>query len=99
MSEEQPFKALEYFNRVTRPIVSQPEWDTIIKIIDITNNNPSVTPDIIVPRMLEQLKDKNPKVVWFTLIIIDACVKNCCEEFISKIGTKEFMRRMKKNYL
>jgi len=96
MSEEQPFKVIEYFNRVTRPLQQQPDWDTIILIVELVNGHPNTVPNLVIPRMMEQIRDKNPKIVWLSLIVIDSCVKNCCEEFIGTIATKDFMRRMKK---
>jgi hypothetical protein len=97
MGEESHYKVLELFNKVTRPILAEPDWENIIKIVDIINAHPQLAPDIIVPKLMEQLKEeKNPKIIWFSLIVIDSCVKNCCDEFIRKICNKEFMRRMKK---
>jgi hypothetical protein len=94
---ENIYKVIELFNNVTRPMVQTPNWENIIKIVDLINANPHSGPDLIIPKMMEQVKEeKNPKIVWLSLIVIDSCVKNCCEEFIGKICNKEFMRRMKK---
>jgi hypothetical protein len=91
------YRIIELFNKVTRPILQQPDWENIIKIVDIVNAHPHSASDLIIPKMMEVIKDeKNPKIVWLSLIVIDSCVKNCCEEFIGKICNKEFMRRMKK---
>eukprot|EP01129_Flabellula_baltica_P012951 TRINITY_DN593_c0_g1_i2.p1 TRINITY_DN593_c0_g1~~TRINITY_DN593_c0_g1_i2.p1 ORF type:complete len:481 (-),score=96.90 TRINITY_DN593_c0_g1_i2:38-1480(-) len=90
------YQVLEYFNKATRSHLTQPDWDAIIEVVDCLNDNEHAI-TTIVPRMSENLKDKNPRVVWLTLIVIDSCVKNCDnEDFIFAIANKEFMKPIKK---
>jgi len=91
MSER--YKVVEIFNESTFPN-SKPNWDKILDIIDHVKKYPVVVP-ILVECMLDKLYNKNPNIVWLTLIVIDSCMKNCFNLFIDKIDNKYFMRKMK----
>jgi len=46
--------------------------------------------------MLQQLSDVDARVVWLTLIILDACVKNCPDLFVMRIASSDFMTAITK---
>jgi len=88
------FLVVNLFSDLTKPWVVKPDWDVIVKVIDIVNEEPVAATKALAPRILEQLSDKDPKVVWLTLIVLDACMKHCPQEFVRTIAQQDFMTKL-----
>eukprot|EP00029_Vermamoeba_vermiformis_P001248 TRINITY_DN11417_c0_g1_i1.p1 TRINITY_DN11417_c0_g1~~TRINITY_DN11417_c0_g1_i1.p1 ORF type:complete len:629 (-),score=219.47 TRINITY_DN11417_c0_g1_i1:72-1958(-) len=85
---------LSEFDRSTRGRLN-PNWEQNMKVIDLVNKDPYRAAQYLLPTVHGQLKSKDPRIQWLTLILLDALVKNCGIQFARAIGTKEIMHRLK----
>jgi hypothetical protein len=63
-------------------------------LIDSVNSDPGKVTLVLLPKLFDQLSDKDSKVVWLSLIVLDACVKHCSQEFIRSVATPDHMNKL-----
>jgi hypothetical protein len=85
---------LSEFDRSTRGRLN-PNWEQNMKVIDLVNKDAFRAAQYLLPTIHAQLKSKDPRIQWLTLILLDALVKNCGIQFARAVGTKEIMHRLK----
>lgn len=78
----------------TNQINLEPNWATNLEICDSIRQN-DVTIKYAVAAMRKKIKDPNPHVSKFSLIVLETCVKNCGQSFHEEIATHEFMEDMR----
>jgi gas vesicle protein len=86
---------LSIFDQATRGR-REPDWGLIMQLVDLTNKDPFRSAQFLLPTIISQLRAKDPRVVWLTLIVLDTLMKNCGPEFPRYVGVPELMHVMKK---
>jgi hypothetical protein len=76
----------------TDPLLSSPDWSKNLDICDIVNSS-NDGPDIVCKILYKRLQENDHHIVILTLTVIETCMKNCGNPFISKI-TITFMEEM-----
>ncbi|CAD6197508.1 unnamed protein product [Caenorhabditis auriculariae] len=83
-----------YLDLATDSTLVEPHWDAIIACFDsVRGGEVSAKPALLSIR--RRLQHENPHVVQHTLLVLDACVKNCGSRMHSEIATREFMEDFK----
>ncbi|PAV60304.1 hypothetical protein WR25_19181 [Diploscapter pachys] len=72
----------------------EPNWDAIINCFDSVRSG-EINAKIALTSIRKRLTHDNPHVVLFTLLVLDACVKNCGSKFHHEVATREFMEEFK----
>lgn len=86
----------EIFHKITQPWLTRPDWEGTLQLMDIINESPKRLPAVLVPLITQRLKDTDAKVVWLTLIVLDAFVLHGPSEFADHVATEQFMTLMYK---
>jgi len=76
----------------TDPLLLGPDWAKNIEICDAINSSRDV-PEPAIKALLRRMQDPDQKVVSLSLVIAEACMKNCGQNFASFV-TKPFMDEM-----
>uniref|UniRef100_A0A8R1DII4 Hepatocyte growth factor-regulated tyrosine kinase substrate n=1 Tax=Caenorhabditis japonica TaxID=281687 RepID=A0A8R1DII4_CAEJA len=80
--------------QATDSTLVEPNWEGIIACTDmIRSNEVAAKPSLQAIR--KRLQHENPHVVNHTLLVLDACVKNCGHRVHSEVATREFMEDFK----
>jgi len=86
---------LDVFYQATQRTL-KPDWEKNLRLVDIINTDPHKACGYIIPYIQQQLRHKDPLIVWLTLIVLETCVKNCGTVFAEHIANKYFLRDLKK---
>eukprot|EP01125_Pyxidicula_operculata_P000962 TRINITY_DN1084_c10_g1_i1.p1 TRINITY_DN1084_c10_g1~~TRINITY_DN1084_c10_g1_i1.p1 ORF type:complete len:569 (-),score=163.78 TRINITY_DN1084_c10_g1_i1:23-1729(-) len=96
MSRNPNFEVSQLFAEQTKLWIQKPQWDQITKIIELIHNNPK-TSTTLSELIYRNLDDKEPKVVWLSLLILDAVMKcNPPEAFVQTVSLDAFMKKLSK---
>ncbi|KAI1715738.1 VHS domain-containing protein [Ditylenchus destructor] len=69
-------------------------WDGIMECVDMIRGSDVPVKDAI-NLIQKRYRSPNPHVAHHTLLVLEACVKNCGKKFHTEIATKEFMDDLK----
>ncbi|KAI1725185.1 VHS domain-containing protein [Ditylenchus destructor] len=69
-------------------------WDGIMECVDMIRGSDVPVKDAI-NLIQKRYRSANPHVAHHTLLVLEACVKNCGKKFHTEIATKEFMDDLK----
>ncbi|KJH49689.1 VHS domain protein [Dictyocaulus viviparus] len=72
----------------------EPNWDGIIACFDSIRSG-EVPAKAAMQSLRRRIQHDNPHIVMHTLLVLDACVKNCGHKIHTEIATKEFMEEFK----
>lgn len=72
----------------------EPNWDAIIGCFDSVRSG-EVPAKAALTSIQKRLNHENPHVVYYALLVLDACVKNCGPKFHNEVATREFMEEFK----
>jgi len=91
------FHARAELEKVIQPWLKHPDWEGIIRLSDYLRTNEEEVAHELSHRIYLTLKnEKNSKVVWLTLIVLDTLVKHGPDSFLTAIAQVEFMQLLHK---
>ncbi|CAI2351251.1 unnamed protein product [Caenorhabditis sp. 36 PRJEB53466] len=81
-------------DQATDSTLVEPNWEGIITCTDMIRSG-EVPAKPSLQAIRKRLQHENPHVVNHTLLVLDACVKNCGHKVHSEVATREFMEDFK----
>lgn len=84
----------KYLEQATDSTLIEPDWDAIIACFDFVRAG-EVPAKFALASIRKRLQHENPHVVTHTLLVLDACVKNCGHKMHQEIATRDFMEDFK----
>ncbi|KAF8569063.1 hypothetical protein P879_04229 [Paragonimus westermani] len=69
------------------------DWSLILEICDVINETDSGPKEAVraIRKRLNSSAGRDNVSIWYTLLLLDACVKNCGRRFHSQIANKDFL--------
>ncbi|EGT45504.1 hypothetical protein CAEBREN_13026 [Caenorhabditis brenneri] len=87
-------KFQKVLEQATDSTLVEPNWEGIILCTDMIRSG-EVPAKPSLQAIRKRLQHENPHVVNHTLLVLDACVKNCGHKVHSEVATREFMEDFK----
>uniref|UniRef100_A0A1I7UEG3 Hepatocyte growth factor-regulated tyrosine kinase substrate n=1 Tax=Caenorhabditis tropicalis TaxID=1561998 RepID=A0A1I7UEG3_9PELO len=87
-------KFQKILEQATDSTLVEPNWEGIILCTDMIRSG-EVPAKPSLQAIRKRLQHENPHVVNHTLLVLDACVKNCGHKVHSEVATREFMEDFK----
>ncbi|XP_066927794.1 hepatocyte growth factor-regulated tyrosine kinase substrate-like [Clytia hemisphaerica] len=78
----------------TSQMLLEPNWVTNLEICDSVRQN-DVTSKYALQAIRKRMKDSNPHVCKYALVVLETCVKNCGEAFHEELASHEFMNEIR----
>ncbi|XP_015596295.1 hepatocyte growth factor-regulated tyrosine kinase substrate isoform X2 [Cephus cinctus] len=92
------FRSLAYFSKLLDKATSnlrlEPDWPTILQICDVIRQG-DVQPKPALAAIKRKLTNPNPHIAFFSLLVLESCVKNCGSLIHDEIGTKQYMEQLR----
>jgi len=63
------FVAVQRLLEACKPWLTSPSWSDVELVVDALNEQPQRVTDALFPKILAQLREKDAKIVWMTLIV------------------------------
>ncbi|EDV27378.1 uncharacterized protein TRIADDRAFT_20773, partial [Trichoplax adhaerens] len=77
-------------DKATSQVNLDPDWETILQICDSIRQR-DVTAKNAVSAIKKKIHDNNPRIAYFSLVVLEACVKNCGSPIHDEIASKNFL--------
>ncbi|ULT96640.1 hypothetical protein L3Y34_004892 [Caenorhabditis briggsae] len=87
-------KFQKILEQATDSTLVEPNWEGIIACTDMIRSG-EVPAKPSLQAIRKRLQHENPHVVNHTLLVLDACVKNCGHKVHAEVATREFMEDFK----
>ncbi|CAI5447150.1 unnamed protein product [Caenorhabditis angaria] len=87
-------KFQKYLEQATDSTLVETHWEGIIACTDMIRAG-EIAAKPALQSIRKRLQHENPHVVQHTLLLLDACVKNCGHKMHSEIATRDFMEEFK----
>eukprot|EP00249_Psilotum_nudum_P024560 c29219_g1_i2 orf=212-2317(-) len=81
--------------RATNDMLIGPDWAKNLEICDVINGDPGLTKDVI-KTIKKRLANKNPKVQFLTLMVLETIVKNCGDVVHQQVAERDVLHEMVK---
>ncbi|VEL42250.1 unnamed protein product, partial [Protopolystoma xenopodis] len=90
------FRLLNLVERATDSGQPAEDWALILEICDALNETDDGPKEAIraIRKRLSSSAGKDTIAVWYTLTLLETCVKNCGRRFQSQVANKEFLHDM-----